>query len=485
MLQLRQSRALWGIRRPPVALCVVFRHKGCVFLGRTNQGCKADAVESKRGETVLTFLSLNDTAKAYILVFLMFSVILLVISLIAHVDQKMKSPRVAALSLFLMASVFHFSILLYFNKINRASYDITQTPPVVWLNSIPCFVYIMLNAIFICFAVLSMYLLYKNSKNQINSFSVKQALENLPTGIAFMTDDVELLLSNHIMHNLCKALTGKALQNAQTFWDDLNALQEQENCVIKGEKPAFALKNEKVWQFEKTMCVYKGTQYYEFKATDITALYRLSENTRSVNEKLIQQKQRLENLADIIEENTENGVALNMKINFHDNFGNLLTLTKKTLRESENTSEAKTLVEYWGNLNGVIEELSSDDRQSLSLEQVLLFAENLGCEIVLSGELPKAEHHKITVLLCVNEMLKNAYRHAGAKKLTVNITHTDSEINLSIQNETEVEALEIKEGSGLSGLRQRIEQTGGTMRMSCDGGVCMFVKLIKEGRQDV
>ncbi len=369
--------------------------------------------------------------------------------------------------------------------IHNRCYDIVLTPTFALFNSIPCAVYIMLNLIFIAFAVSSMYLLYKNSKNQIGPFSVKQALENLPTGIAFMTDDVELLLSNHIMHTLCKELTGKALQNAQMFWTDLNALQGDENCVIKGDKPTFVLKNKKVWQFSKTMCVYNNTQYYEFKATDITELYRLSENTRSVNEKLIQQKQRLKNLADRIEENTESGVALNMKINFHDNFGNLLTLTKKALRENENTSEAKTLVEYWGNLNGVIKELSSDDRQSLSLEQVLLFAENLGCEIVLSGKLPKEEHNKTTVLLCMNEMLKNAYRHAGAKKLTVNIIDTSSEMNLSIQNETENKVAEIKEGGGLSGLRQRIEQTGGTMRMSCDDGVCMVVTLIKEGKQDV
>ncbi len=437
------------------------------------------------GETALTFLSLTDTAKAYMLVLLVLSVISLLISLVAHADQKIKSPRVAVLSFFLVASVLNFSLLLHLNKMNRAGYEIAWTPTFAWFNSIPCFVYVILNLIFISFAVLSMYLLYQSSKNRINPFSVKQALENLPTGIAFMTGDVELLLSNHIMHTLCKELTGKALQNAQTFWNDLNALQAGGNCVITGDKPAFVLQNKNVWQFSKTVCVYRALPYFEFKATNITELYRLSENTRSVNEKLTQQKQRLKTLADCIEENTESSVALNMKINFHDNFGNLLTLTKKALRESENTCEAKTLVAYWGNLNSVIQELSSDDRQSLSWEQVLLFAENLGCEIVLSGTLPKEEHHKLTTLLCINEMLKNAYRHAGAKKLTVNITDADDETILSIQNETVCKLSEMKEGGGLSGLRQRIEQTGGTMRMLCDDGVCMTVKLTKEGKQDV
>ncbi len=432
-----------------------------------------------------TFLYLNDSAKAYMLVLCIFSVILPLISLIAHISQKSKSIRVTTLSFSLIASILFFSLLSQLNKVDRAKYNISLTPTLEVFNNIPYFVYIVLNLGFIFVAIISIYRLYKAGKNNISVFSVKEALENLPTGIAFMRDDVDLLLSNNIMQNLCREITGKTLQNANTFWLDLNALQSKENCVIKGDEPSFILKNKAVWQFSKTLCTYRGDEYFEFIATDITELYNLSENTRSVNEKLTQQHQRLKKLTDIIEKNAEGGVALNMKINFHDNFGNLLTLTKKALRENKNADQAKTLVDYWGNLNNMIKELSSDDRQSLSLEQILLFADKLGCEIVLSGELPKDEQSKTTMLLCINEMLKNAYRHAGAQKLMVDISKASGMIHLTIQNETKHKLTQIKEGGGLSALRERIEQTGGTMQMSCDDGVSMMVKLIEEAPQYV
>ncbi len=434
---------------------------------------------------ILTFLSLSDSAKAYILVLCILTVILMLIALIAYMAQKRKSLYIAVLSLFFVIGTLVLSALLELNKVGKAKYSIEMTETYVLIDSIPCYIYIALNLIFAFFTVFSIYNLRKNGKNQINTFSVKEALENLPTGIAFMTNDDELLLSNHIMHNLCKKLTGKTLQSVKLFWQNITGLQNTDKCVIKGKEPAFVLSNGEIWQFSKAVCKYNGDEYYELKATDITELYNLSENTRSINEKLIEQQKRLNKLTDIIEENAESGVALNMKINFHDNFGNLLTLTKKALRESENTDESKMLVDYWANLNSVIKELSSDDKQSLSLEQIMLFAQKLGCEIILSGELPLDEQHKITTLLCINEMLKNAYRHAGAQKLTVNIYDMNEITNLVIQNETEHKLLEIKEGGGLSGLRKRIEQAGGTMVMSCNNGVIMEVKLLKGGTQYV
>ncbi len=413
------------------------------------------------------------------------SFILLLIALILYATQKNKFPRVALLAFCFTVSILEFSLLVQLNKINRVKYDFSLTPTLVFFNNIPYFIYISLNVIFVMFAILSIYDLYKNSKDKINSFSIKQALENLPTGIAFMTDEVELLLSNHIMHDLCKQLCGKPLQNAEVFWQNLISLMGQDNCVIKSNEPAFILSNGEVWQFSKTLCTYNGTQYYEFKATDVTELYNLSENTRIVNEKLAKGQKKLKKLTDIIAENAENQVAVNMKINFHDNFGNLLALTKKTLRESDNIDETKTLVAYWGNLNSVIKELSSNDKQILTLEQIMLFAEKLGCEIALSGELSIDEYSKTTILLCINEMLKNAYRHAGAQKLTADIFETHNIINLVIHNETKHKLTEIKEGGGLFGLRQRIEQGGGTMRMSCDDGVTMTIKLPKGGKQYV
>ncbi len=425
------------------------------------------------------FLHLGDTEKGYIMALCIVSVVFVLITLIAYIVEKKK--RILTLSLFFMfaASVLDLALIMHLNKVDRVKYNITLTPIISFLNTIPYYVHIALSIIIIVVAVAAFYYLYKNNKYKINTFSVKQALENLPTGILFMSDSNELLLSNHIIHNLSKQLTGKTLQSGTAFWQHLTALQNENNCVIKGEEPAFVLSSDNVWQFSKNVCTYNGEKYYEIKAIDITELYKLSESARDINEKLTQQQKRLKKLTNIIEKNAESQVAVNMKIRFHDNFGNLLTLTKKALRENENSNDVRTLFDYWGNLSSVIKELSQENRHSISLEQIMVFAEKLGCEIEINGEIPKQEQSKVTLLLCVNEMLKNAYRHANAQKLTVNITETNATINFTVQNETKHNVTSINEGSGLLGLRQRIEQAGGKMSMECDRAVTMNVSLIK------
>ncbi len=433
----------------------------------------------------MTFLSLNDTAKSYIIALVMLAAIILLITVIANIVEKSKKSHIILYLCLFFICVFNYALLVELNKYERLIYNSSLTSISVFVNSLPIYTYIIMNIFFILICVYSMFNIYKNGKNKINIFSVKEALENLPTGIAFMTNDIKLLLSNHIIHDLCKELTGKTLYDAQEFWRNITNLQNNENCVIKGEKPAYVLNDGRVFQFSKKLCIYDDEDFYEITATNITQLYELSENTRAVNEKLQQQQQRLKELTNMIEENVENGVALNMKINFHDNFGNLLTLTKKTLRESENIDEARTLVDYWQNLNSVIKELSSDDKHSLSLQQILIFAKKLGCEIIINGDIPEDEHNKTTTLLCINEMLKNAYRHANAQTLTVNITQEQGTIALNIQNETEHNLPEIKEGGGLFGLRQRVELAGGKMSMSCDNGVRMSVKMPIGGKQYV
>ncbi len=424
----------------------------------------------------MSYLSLNDTAKGYVIAACMFSVIILLIAVIVSVSEK-KSLRVALLCVFFIISMIDLAVIMELNKYQRAIYSFDLQPISVFVNEIPYFLHVAWNMTTTIFAICSMYVLYKSNKSKISVFSVKEAIENLPTGIVFMSDSVELLLSNHLMHRLSKELTKKPLQSGRAFWEDLMVLQNEDNCVITGIEPAYKIGCDEVWQFSKTLFDYNGDEYYQIKATNITELYNLSANTRKVNEKLTLQQDRLEKLANIIEENTKEQVAVNMKVNFHDNFGNLLTLTKKTLRETENIDEAKTLVEYWGNLNDVITELSSDEKQNLSLEQVLLLAEKLGCEIILTGDMPQDEHDNTTVLLCINEMLKNAYRHADAQKLRVEILQATSGVRLNIHNETKSKLTSIKEGGGLSGLRQRIEQRGGEMSMDCTDGVTMSVVL--------
>ncbi len=433
----------------------------------------------------LKFLALNATAQGYMAAFMLLTYIVLLIAFIAELMGKKHIIRRSTLFLLIITSLLCFSAFMeriYFQNY-RIEFELLEITRIT--DVIPLYIYIIGGVASITFAVYVIYDMFQYNKSTINRFSVKEAIENLPTGIAFMTKDIDLCLSNHIMNGLSKELTGKTLHSGEELWADILELQSQDTCVLNSKEPAFVLSTGEIWQFSKTTCTWNGENYEQIKATDITQLYKLSAHTKRVNEKLSKQQQRLKELTDRIEHNVEQQVTVNMKVNFHDNFGNLLTLTKKTLREKPDIDESRALIQYWEDLTDMIHELSSEDKHKLTLEQIKLFAAKLGFRLLIDGELPTEKHHRMTILLCINEMLKNTHRYANTDKLEVYIIQTEEMILMRIHNDDKNPPLKIKEGGGLLGLRQRIEQLGGEMKLSCERGVTMAVKLYKEKDGDM
>ncbi len=432
----------------------------------------------------MSFFSIDMISRGYIVAVVMVSFIALIIGFITHMMIKQNKSISMITAALILITLIDAAVLLMCNNIEVPGTVVAMLAVPQFVGAKPYIVHIVLAVGCIIFVIYTTYKLHIKNRNAINVFSIKEAMETLPTGMAFMSQGVGLHLSNHIMHLLCRELTGKDLLVGHKFWQDIQDMKSDERCVINDTDPAFMLPDGRVWQFAKTLCPWYDGDYYEIKATDITELYNLSKNTEQLNEVLAKQQDRLKELTNIIEQNAQEQVAVNMKVNFHDNFGNLLALTKKTLRESPSLEQAKVLAGHWAGLTGIITELSNDRHHSPTLPQILDFGTKLGCEVIINGDLPEDEENKTTILLCINEALKNAYCHANAHKLTVDITQTQEQICVSIHNEDKNASPNITEGGGLTGLRQRIEQAGGTMEIVCEDGVTMYVQLGMRSKVD-
>ena len=69
--------------------------------------------------------------------------------------------------------------------------------------------------------LLALYLLYKErlyQKNIINRLSIKEAIDNLPTGLSFAYGNGNIILINWQIERLCHQITGKGLRNSNIFF---------------------------------------------------------------------------------------------------------------------------------------------------------------------------------------------------------------------------------------------------------------------------
>lgn len=92
-------------------------------------------------------------------------------------------------------------------------------------------------------------------------------------------------------------------------------------------------------------------------------------------------------------------------------------------------------------------------------DQVLLAA---GVSLTIKGELPSLTPVKDKTLgLVIREAMTNIVRHARASTAVLSITVHNGDLNLTIEDDGQLDSF--TEGSGLSGLRNRIESIGGTV----------------------
>jgi signal transduction histidine kinase len=87
----------------------------------------------------------------------------------------------------------------------------------------------------------------------------------------------------------------------------------------------------------------------------------------------------------------------------------------------------------------------------------------------------------------VSEALTNAARHASATLATVSVAERDGGLHIAVRDDG-VGGADPRRGSGLIGLRDRIEALGGTVKVTSPAGAGTVVRValpIEAGRLPV
>ena len=77
--------------------------------------------------------------------------------------------------------------------------------------------------------------------------------------------------------------------------------------------------------------------------------------------------------------------------------------------------------------------------------------------------------------LCLREAITNVVRHSDARRCRVGLAREDSRLLLTVADDGRGGA--IREGAGLAGMRERVEQAGGDMAIDAAKGVALTVRL--------
>lgn len=312
-------------------------------------------------------------------------------------------------------------------------------------------------------------------REHVNRASVKEAVDNLPVGICCYRPDGLVRLKNRTAETLCFALTGGALLSGAEFWQTLSGGTGDAQYLECGDSPVLRMKDGHVWSFVRTTLVlHENTRnkdiLYEILASDRTEEYARNEELRQKRELVERQSARMRKLNQEIEHMVIEKEVLSAKVRIHDDLSRLLLTARQYLLHASRGEECRPgmsrreLTELWRN---TLLLLRSEEHETWrdGYQYAFETAGEFGIQMTVKGTLPEQKEAKELLAQAMVTCLSNAFRHAGAGQMTVEVVREEGVITAEFTNDGEIPGQKITEKGGLVDLRKKTEQVGGTMEI--------------------
>lgn len=326
---------------------------------------------------------------------------------------------------------------------------------------LPYVLLLLVTLLSLCFAVWSILHETRNRK-KINNSSIKEAFDNLPTGVCFFNEAGLPVLCNRAMHRFSFAVCGKDVQ----FISDLQDCLSGDFVPVEGTKKSgkiFTLPGGSIWQLDKRSIVHEsGDVYTQYITLDVTQLQQNRIELMEENAQLRKVQAELKQLSANVVAITREEEILNTKMRVHDEMGRCLLSAQQYLKDDTAEELPDGIAASWQRAVSMLK-YSNETKDEDMLLQIRKTCQFVKLKYIQTGKLPAKEKIAYLLTCAVRECVTNAVRYAEATALYVDFSETGKDASVTITNNGKLPDGEIKEGGGLSTLRRRIEREGGSM----------------------
>lgn len=416
------------------------------------------------------FFKIDSVWQIFLLVLSQLTVFFYVISTVFLYRRGCKPLKMAGVIIAFVFNTILYATLQLDSRITEESLGIHLHSPYIIL-----FIVVSSSLFYSVWALVS----ETKGRKTINRNSIKEAFDNLPTGVCFFNAAGLPVLCNRMMQRLSFAVCGKDLQ----FITELEEWLEEDFTPVSGVKKmnkTFVLPDGKAWHINRREFVHEsGNAYTQFTAVDITELYEKREEVMRENEQLRKVQTDLQKLSANVVAITREEEILNTKMHVHDEMGRCLIAAQKYLQEGNTENIPDDVASSWQRAVSMIKYSNEtpDDDMLLQIRKTCAF---IKLDFVQKGELPKSEKVAYILTCAVRECVTNAVRYAQATELYAEFFETEVEASVVITNNGNQPKKTIKEGGGLSSLRRRVERAGGRMEVQSFPQFQLTVTVPKE-----
>lgn len=300
------------------------------------------------------------------------------------------------------------------------------------------------------------------ARQLLTPFAIKCTLDTLPLAVCFGDEGGRVAMANLRMSRLCRRLTGYVLTDTQLLWEAAVKAGEDQ-----GGKYLVRMPEGEVLLFSKSSVTVGGRLFDQITAADVTDEYRITEELMAKNKRLRDVQYRMKALGA-----RETALRIPREIMqarraVHDHMGNVL-LTGKNYLDHGSLDEADLLRLMQFNNRFLLGEAEQPEPPRDLIHEAVELSRRTGITVAISGEVPRESACRALLAQTIEQCAANAVRHAGADRLTVQLSARDARLYAVFRNNGDAPEKPIRETGGLAALRQSVEAAGGSMTVQSE-----------------
>lgn len=296
---------------------------------------------------------------------------------------------------------------------------------------------------------------------------IKESFDSLPIAACFFDENGVVRLINHRMLAISNFLRKGGIQTLSEMEDALRSPPADVHC-LSPQLRIYRLPDGTAMRFAQEKITTKaGIRYTQVTAADVTELIRKQTQLREENAKLTEANERLRTLFEQMPEIIREEETLAMKLRVHDDIGYSILSARRALLRKASLEEIRANAALWEQSITVLYRSNqmTVEPESEPLEAAIRRAGEMGVRVLVEGKLPRSQKLRALAALAIRECTANCVRHAGGTELYVQLWQERGCTDMFLSNNGAPPKEEITEGGGLSMLRLRVEEAGGSMEI--------------------
>lgn len=300
-------------------------------------------------------------------------------------------------------------------------------------------------------------------EKSLGPVALKNAFDNLPSGLAFYDHRGRILMMNWRLRSYLRELQIADMNSWDTVSSRLLEKRLKDNPDSPGEDQ-FAVKLPSGMVVLFTMEDLSGgrQKLRQLYATDITERYRLDTELKEQTLALEQNLQRVKELIHVRQQAAEQNTFLAARTRLHDVLAQRMSLVHRFVEDRvDSPDRIGELVTLLSRLREDLLDTPQSSQLSAEYQSLLDSIRLVGLSIHVSGRLPESVNYRQIFVEMLRECATNTLVHSDAHRLYVDI-ETSPDAVVWIFTNAIVPGSRVSKGTGLEGMRRRVETLGGS-----------------------